>query len=121
MISRYVEARSAVIDDGAAVSAAVDFRRVAGGVVIIPTSWTAANLGFYVCDTLGGTYVILRDESGNPVQVSGILTTGARAYSLPSQLFGAAYIKLWSKSSTAATETDTNQSGAITLTLMLKS
>jgi len=120
MISRYSEIQSVVIADAAALSRAVNFSRVAGGMVIVPTSWTAANLGFYVCDTFGGTYVILRDESGNPVQISNILTTGARAYALPAELYGATFVELWSKSSTAATETDTNQSGAITLTLMLK-
>lgn len=121
MISRYTEVQSTLISDGTAVSRAVNFSRVAGGIVIVPTSWTAANLGFYVCDTFGGTYVILRDEAGNPVQISGILTSGARAYALPAEVYGALFVKLWSKSSTAATETDTNQSGDITLTLMLKS
>ncbi len=109
------------IADSAAITSAVDMSIYSGGYVDIATSWTAANMGFQVCDTESGTYVILRDEAGSPVQISNILTTGARAYALPAEVFGCKWVKLWSKSSTAATETDTNQSGAIAVVLVLKS
>lgn len=119
-IARGTSVHALTIADGAATSAVVDFSLHAGGYVDIATSWTAANMGFYVCDTADGTFVILRDEAGNPVQISNILTTGARAYALPSQVFGCKFVKLWSKSSTSATETDTNQTGDATIRLVLK-
>lgn len=109
------------IADGAALSSAVDMSIYSGGYVDIATSWTAANMGFKVCDTATGTFVILRDEAGNPVQISGIVVDAAGAYALPAQVFGCLWVKLWSKSSTAATVTDTNQSGVATLRLVLKS
>jgi hypothetical protein len=119
-IGRYVEAFSLPIADGEAITRSADMSIFSGGYVHIPTSWTAANLGFQVSDD-DSTFIILRDEAGAPVQISGIKTDGARAYALPAEVFGCKHVKLWSKSSTAATETDTNQSGAITLTLVLKS
>lgn len=74
-----------------------------------------------VAPTTGGTFVILRDASGNPVQIGSIKTDGARAYALPAELFGCGFVKLWSKSATAATETDVNQTGGpLSLTVVLK-
>jgi len=109
------------IADGAATSEAIYMVPWAGGYVLIANSWTAANLGFQVAEGAAGTYSILRDEAGSPVQISGIKTDGGRAYALPPELFGALYFKAWSKSTTAATETDTNQSGDINLTFVFKS
>lgn len=98
------------IADGAAVSDAV----------IIPTSWTDANMGFKVCDTPTGTFVPLKTDAGVPVQISSITTDAAYGYKIPNDIFPARWVKLWSKSTTAATVTDTNQSGAISITVMLK-
>jgi hypothetical protein len=109
------------IADGAALSEAIYMEPFAGGMVYVPDSWSAANLGFKVCDTEGGTFAILKDASGVPIQISGMSTSGAMAYQIPDGLFGAVWVKLWSKSTTAATETDVNQTGAISPVLMLKS
>lgn len=112
---------SLTIADNAALSQAFDFSGYSGGMVLIPNGWVAANLGFKVSPDDGGTFDILRDDVGTPVQVSGILTTGARWYKLPDDLFGVLWAKLWSKSTTAATETDTNQTGGpLAITVMLK-
>jgi hypothetical protein len=88
------------------------------GQVIVPAEWTAANIGFCVCDTVAGTYVILRDDTGTPVQVSGIKADGSRAYALPAKLAGARFVKLWSKHATAGTETDVNQTAERALVVM---
>lgn len=119
-INRESEAFTVKIASGAAATPAIDFSHWAGGVVIVPSAWTSANIGFYVSDTIDGTYVILRDDSGTPVQISNIKTDGSRAYKLPDDVFGVLFMKLWSKNTTAATETDTNQASTRTLTLVCK-
>jgi hypothetical protein len=108
------------IANGAAVSTAFNTSDFIGGIVIIPTSWTDANMGFKVCDTEGGTFVALKDDDGAPVQIAAITTDAPFAYKIPNEIFPAMWVKLWSKSTTAATVTDTNQSGDITITVMLK-
>lgn len=92
------------------------------GLVTIPSGWTAANMGFKVCDTEGGTYTILRDDSTDaPVQIANIATAAAKTYVIPTKVFPALWIKLWSKSATAATETDVQQSGGpLAITVILK-
>lgn len=105
------------------LGAAVKFEGHSAGCVIMPSGWTDANLGFKVCDQEEGTFVILRKDDGStPVQLENILTTGARAYQLPEELFAAApiWVKPWSKNKIAATETDVNQTTADkTLTFMM--
>jgi len=108
------------IASSAAISGAIDMRPFVGGMVIIPSAWTDANLGFQVCDTIDGTYVIAKDETGVPFQVSSITTDASYAYEIPTEMFKCHYVKLWSKSTTAATVTDTNQGAARALTVMLK-
>ena len=108
------------IANGAAISAAFNFGAYAGGCVLVLSAWTDANIGFQVCATQTGTFAILRDDAGTPIQVSGIATGAARAYALPAKLTGM-WLKLWSKSTTSATETDTNQGAERALTVILKS
>jgi hypothetical protein len=109
---------TAVIAISTAISDAVDNRLAAGGSVIIPAVWTAANLGFKVCDTVGGTYVPLRDQSGALVQITGLQTGEAGSYTLPDDLFGHAFFKLWSCTSAGV---DTNQAAARTFVVVQKS
>ena len=113
-------ALTVTIADGAAISGAFDLTDFIGGIVIIPDSWTDANMGFKVCETQTGTFVILRDNTGVPVQISGIITNAANAYKIPDDIFPARWVKLWSKNTTAATVTDNNQTGAISPVVMLK-
>lgn len=103
-----------------AITEAIPFHEYAGGLVTIPSAWTDANLGFQVCDTLAGTYVKVKDKAGDPVQIESITTNATFAYEIPAEVFGAHYLKLWSKSSTAATTTDTNQAAARSLVLTMK-
>jgi hypothetical protein len=105
---------------GEAESETLDFGNYAGGMVLVPSAWTAANIGFKVSRLNNGTYNILRDDIGVPVQISTILTSGARWYTLPSELYGAKFVRLWSKSTVSATETDTNQGAERELELLLK-
>lgn len=106
------------IGAGAALSGAIDMRDVVGdaGLVGVPGAWTAADLGFKVSDTLGGTYSPLRDESGAIVQISGIQTGAAAWYKLPAALRGALFVKLWSQSAGS----DANQAAARALVVAVK-
>lgn len=120
MINRDFQVLSATILNNAAVSGAIDMRHLAGGLILTPSAWTAANIGFKVCDTPGGTFNILRDRNGAPVEISTIKVDGARWYEIPSEVYGAGYVQLWSKSATIGTETDTNQGADRALTVTLK-
>ncbi len=111
-----------VIADNAYLSNAFSMIDWGVGILTVPTGWVAANIGFQVCHTEGGTYTILREEdTDQPVQIQYVSTSAARSYRVPVELFAAQWVKLWSKSATAATETDVNQTGGpLELTLMLK-
>jgi hypothetical protein len=104
----------------AVATTAFDMSKKIGGMVITPTAWTAANIGFYVCDTLAGTYVIAKDKTGVPIQISTVATGAAGAYAIPTEIFTAKFVKVWSKNATAATETDINQAAERVLKVMLK-
>lgn len=117
-IGRATDIRTATIVSGAALSDAIDMRIFVGGHIFIPAEWTAANIGFKVCATADGTFVILCDASGDPVEISGVQTAEARAYPLPDETFSSAYMKVWSKNTASAT--DVNQAATRTIGLVLK-
>ncbi len=119
-ISRGFNVLALTIASGEALSGVFDMTGHAGGMVLVPGAWDAANIGFQVSPTSDGTFNILRDESGTPVQISNVLTNGARWYAFPAEVFAARFVKLWSKSATAGTETDVNQTAARSLTVLLK-
>jgi hypothetical protein len=110
------------IADDAAISGAFYVAPFIGGIVTIPAAWVAANMGFKVSDREDGTYTILReDDTDQPVQIQYVSTSTAKSYKIPNEIFPALWVKLWSKSATAATETDVNQSGGpLSITVMLK-
>ena len=91
-----------------------------GGFVLIPAAWDAANIGFQICSTETGTYVIAKDKDGSPIQIASVTTNASYWYAIPTTLFPARWVKVWSKSATAATVTDVNQTAARTLEVMLK-
>ena len=119
-INREYTTRTYTIASGAALTDEIDARYMAGAIVIIPAAWTAANLGIKVSPTSGGTFVILNDYLGAPVQVSGITTDASKAYALPDEIYATGFVKLWSKSATAATITDVNQAAARSIIVVLK-
>lgn len=108
------------IANGEALTAAFPMHEWVSGLVIVPAAWTDANIGFKICDTQSGTFVALKDETGSPVQISSITTNASYAYKIPTAIFPATWVKLWSKSTTAATVTDTNQGAERSLTVQLK-
>jgi hypothetical protein len=108
------------IANGAAISGAFFMGDHVAGFIHIPDSWTDANLGFKIAPTSDGTFVIAKDDVGVPVQITTINTTTGAAYRIPLSVYGAVYVKLWSKNTTAATATDNNQTGDKAITITLK-
>ena len=112
---RLTKAEVATIASGAAVSGAIDVSRYSGMNIQMPSTWTAASIGFQVCDTEGGTFLPLYDATGTLVQIAS--PAASKAYSAPAELFAAIYVKLWSQDGAGS---DTNQAAARTLTLTFK-
>jgi len=98
------------------LSDALAFQGNAGGIVLMPAAWTAASIGFKICDTIDGTYLPLYDDEGTLVQIASPAVDCA--YSIPPELFGAAYVKLWSQDGSASS---TNQAAERSLIVLLKS
>lgn len=120
-MERLYKSIAATIANGAALSDAIDMRKFAGGSILIPSAWTAANLGFQFSDTEAGTYTWLEnDDDGVPVQITDVPTAQSVWKPIPAKAFGAPWMKLWSKHATAATETGVNQGAERTLTVFLK-
>ena len=113
-MTRQVSTITLTIANGAALSDAFEL----GGATLLtlhmPSAWTAADIGFQVSSTFGGTYQPLRDETGNLVQVSG--PAASNSYILPAELSAALFLKLWSQSS----GTGTNQGAERTITVDIK-
>lgn len=115
-------AQDVTIASGEALSGSIHLRAFSGGMVLIPSAWTAANLGFKISETPAGTYAHLEPhDSADPVQIENIPTSTSVWKEIPPEVFAAGFMKLWSKSATAATETDVNQGAERTITVVLKS
>jgi len=107
---------SLTIASGAALSDAFDFSLYAIAIVHMPATWTAASIGFQICQTPGGTFLPLYDKDLNLVQIAGPSASGA--YACPAELAGARWVKVWSQNGSG---TGTNQAAARTVNLDLKS
>ena len=100
------------IASGAAETSAIEVQRLEDAIAQFPAAWTAAALGFKVCENDSGTFLPLKDEDGNAVQIGGIATDSAAAHAIPTALKGARFCKLWSKATSTAAFTDVSQLGA---------
>lgn len=116
VIKKVSQVLVSTIANGEALGTAIKIEGCERGHVIMPSAWTDADLGFKVCDTQDGTFVILHDLNGVVVDIEDITTDASLAYELPSDIFaGTIWVKPWSKDTTPATETDNNQGAARTL------
>lgn len=116
-IARTSLAVATIIVSGAALSGVISSQLFPGGSIMVPATWTAANIGFKVCDTQAGTFVPLRDQYGGLVQITGVIANAAGSYSLPDALFGSLFIELWSCD---AAGNDVNQGADRIITVVLK-
>ena len=112
---RKISDYKAVIANGAAVSDAIELSQFSGMIVQMPAAWTAASIGFKVCNTPDGTFLPLYDDDGLLVQIDSPAVD--KAYSAPAPVFAAMYIQLWSQDGSASA---TNQGAARTLTVTMK-
>ena len=67
-LSRVVYSTIDVSED-AALGGAIQIEGYSEGLIIMPSAWTAADLGFKTCETEDGTFAILRDTAGVAVDV----------------------------------------------------
>jgi hypothetical protein len=105
---------NSIIAKDAAVGSAVKLEGNERGYIVMPAAWTAADIGFKVCDTEDGTYSILRDTAGVAVDIEDPAVNIAHV--LPDGVFaGTIWVKPWSKNATPATETDVTQAAARTI------
>jgi len=63
------------------------------GILHMPSAWTAADIAFLVSEDVDGPYLPLYDGA-NLVIIDG--PVASRAYLLPEDLAGSAFVKLWS-------------------------
>ena len=101
-----------VIPNGTAVSAPFNIDQFSKALFHMPAAWTAADMGFQVSQTAGGTYLALSDGSG----VIGLTVAADGAYLIPTDIMAARFIKFWSHSAGV----DTNQGAARTIGVDLK-
>ncbi len=116
LINRHTKVVSLTIANGEAESDAFDMKDYAGGQLMMPAAWTAANIGFKVASSQGATYYPLYDSDGAIVEITSPAVDNA--YQLPIELYGALWVKAWSQDGSA---NDTNQGAARTLIVEVKS
>jgi hypothetical protein len=85
----------ATIPNGEALSWPVSLQNFTSGTLHMPAEWTAADIGFYVSDSLNGTYQPLLTAGGARVELS---VTAGNSYALPNAAMSASFVKLWSQS-----------------------
>lgn len=106
---------SIVITSGTAISERFDLRDVAGIIIHMPDAWTAASIGFQVCEDETGLYLPLYDDSDLIVEITS--ADANKAYAAPADIFAARYVRLWSQDGAGA---DTNQVASRTFNISLK-
>lgn len=95
-----VHSISITIASGAALSAAFSMEEFNQGQLAMPAAWTAADIGFQISDSYGGTYQPLYNASGLVV-ISG--PTANNTYLLPADIAAARFVKLWSNTGGSGT------------------
>lgn len=122
--------KRAVIANGASVGGEVDLREFAGGLVRIPSAWTAADLTFQAHhfpssqkpedDTdAAPTFAKVRDKAGLLAEIAGIATGEAAWYEIPAPVMQAGVVK--PVSTNTGSEAAVNQGAERVLIFFLKS
>lgn len=103
------------IANGVALSNVIDFREQAYAILHMPAVWTAADIGFYVCSTVDGTFLPLYDDAGALVEISSPAVD--QAHAVPVEVLAARFVKVWSENAGV----DANQAAARSLIIDMKS
>ncbi len=112
-IQRMFTTLSVNIAINTALSEPINSSSFVGGVLHLPSAWTAASIAFQVSSEVDGTYQPLYDEANALIELT---VAASRTYALPSKLFGSHFIKLWSETAGSGV----NQLVARILTVDLK-
>lgn len=99
-IQRETSYFTVLIDAGTSESDTIQFYPYAGGMILIPSGWTSAEIGFKAAKNTSDTFHPVYDEDGALISISGVSINSW--YSLPTRVFGARYLKLWSQSSSVS-------------------
>ena len=97
----------------AALSDPIDLSKYSGGVILMPSAWTAAGIGFKISKSYGGTYVALIDAAGEEVEAAVAAVVDV-AHPMPAAIFGFKYVKVWSETAGA----DVTQAAERVLTIL---
>ena len=95
------EVLTATIPNAGSFSNEIDVHSWAGGNVYLPAGWTAAEIGFYVCHTTGGTFLPLYDELGTLLEIAGVAVS--QAYRIPAEVFATGFMQIWSETAGVST------------------
>ena len=95
-ISRLSKAVVVTVASGANVSEVIDMTGMAGGIISIPSGFSDS-VGFYHSDDENGTFTILEAEDSTTI-VGFTTYTAGRSKPLPSELFSARFVKVWTHS-----------------------
>jgi len=87
---------TATIANGAALSDAFDFSFYSTMIVTFPAEWTAADVGFHVSTTSGGTFTPLYDAAAALLEIDGPAISAS--FAAPAGVAGSRFVKLWSES-----------------------
>lgn len=72
------------------------------GMLWVPSNFDGTQIKFHVCDTFGGTYLPLIDDSGSDITYT---VAASKAIALPPELFGAAFYKIETVTDQSTTDT----------------
>jgi hypothetical protein len=109
----------ATIANGASQSDAVDLSSNTVAGLLMPAAWTTAALTFLVCDTEGGTYQPLYNDSGTEVAVASAGVVADRAIALAAIKDAIAPWR-WLKLRSGTAASPVNQGAARTIKIILK-
>ena len=84
------------IPNGTALSGVVSWYEFAYGLIHMPATWTAADIGFQVSSEDDGTYLPLYDDAGALVEIASPAVD--QAMRVPVEVLAARYVKIWSQS-----------------------
>ena len=116
-VRRIYGSKTLVIPAGSSLSTDyIDMRRVSDGMVGLSASWTAADIGFKVSSgSMVDNAQLLYDENASLVEISS--PSLSTTFKLPSELYSAHYVWLFSQSGGTAVD----QSVAASLFVQVKS
>lgn len=103
------------IPNGTALSNVITWREFGYGILHMPATWTAADIGFQVSSELDGTFLPLYDDAGALVEIASPAVD--QAMRIPVEVLAARFVKIWSQTGGA----DTNQGAERALIIDMKS